>query len=1171
MSRDESFKLPLQLISRNKERELFFKNFEKTSSFFIKGVVGVGKTSFISALIQSFESLGYTFYYTKVSPLTTASILLSHILEELKIVENLSYKSLPTFENTVERIREFLITKKVILCIDDFHWIDDEKAIFLLKTFKNACEISKMGSKLMVLSRKQIVPTDDISFLDAFILELGGLRREETEKFIRSFFDLHNYRDVSLEDIEKIALSVEYNPLLVKMALRLIIEKRFSLKDFLSKKILNQEDFIRFVYDNYLAYYDKDTIEFLEILSCFRGAIDIDLLHTVYPISSFQAILTHLKSDLLVQESSWGKIKLKNMFHDYYEVNLSPEKKKRYYSICLEYFKKASEDVQKLEFLNEIFRCYIILGKTEEAESILLENYHSLIEIGSHKQVLAMIAELEAIKPDIRIELKLAEAEIYYFITEKDSLDLIEKIEKKIPHVQCLDLLLLKISVLHRKLSLDSQALEYIDSLIRLIESLRDKEKSSTIVYYQDLDVLMAKTLYEKLSLNLSTYKQNNHEIREDFEIIESLLPKIKERRIRLSLEANLYNCKAKQAVNKGNRAEMLNLMQKAIAIGEELQNKNTIAWFYFTTARYLVHLEDYETVLEFLQKATELSEQYDYQYLLPLCYSLYGHYYYLQGEFEKALSFLYKGENNSHSSAETISVINNKIFIVSLLTYLERYEEAWLLLNDILKRFKSVIDRTPLLLINVTREQLFFAMKYDDTKTAKECTEIILANISKTQSVTEKVRLLNFMAHYYLYTKNYESALESVLNAKHENRGKTTLGEIEFILSRIYFETQEYSLALESIERSISCYKKLHMNYRLCWAQIFKAKMLYKFERYGEAKKGLFEALKISEKHNYIYWQASVKVLLASVYMHESKYDLCYSTILETLHKAIERSFYDISAISYQLLRYFFQYPLSEKVKKKVSQDLKIMSQDKINVLYEKYFEQASTRQKEFISLIKEPQFKSQHYYYHVVTADKAYDLQASEYHDFLKHGIKNYELFINIDKEEIFCREYGKLSLEKYDLFFRLIIYFIRKRGRVLSKEELITNIWHESYDPFIHDQLIYVTINRFRKFVGDDVKEKKFIFIRNVEHGYYFNEKSSFCFIEKKLVMDDRNLSYRQEWIIQFLVDNQKIANKDFVQYFKTSRTTAVQELDTLVSKKLLRKKGKGRSTYYLLRAA
>ena len=237
--------------------------------------------------------------------------------------------------------------------------------------------------------------------------------------------------------------------------------------------------------------------------------------------------------------------------------------------------------------------------------------------------------------------------------------------------------------------------------------------------------------------------------------------------------------------------------------------------------------------------------------------------------------------------------------------------------------------------------------------------------------------------------------------------------------------------------------------------------------------------------------------------------------------------------------------------------------------MLYEKYFEQVSSREKEFILLVHEPQFKSHHYYYHVVTSDTVYDLQPEEYTSFLKQDMKNYELFINIDSEEIFCAQYGKLTFDKHALFFRLIVYLMRKRGKVLSKEELVANIWHEHYDPFIHDQLIYVTINKLRKSIGDDIKEKNFTYIRNVEHGYYFNEKSSFCFIEKKLDLEDRNLTYRQEWIIQFLVDNQKITNKDFVNYFKTSRTTAVHELESLVAKKLLKKSGKGRSTYYHLR--
>ena len=159
----------------------------------------------------------------------------------------------------------------------------------------------------------------------------------------------------------------------------------------------------------------------------------------------------------------------------------------------------------------------------------------------------------------------------------------------------------------------------------------------------------------------------------------------------------------------------------------------------------------------------------------------------------------------------------------------------------------------------------------------------------------------------------------------------------------------------------------------------------------------------------------------------------------------------------------------------------------------------------------------------------------------------------------------------MREQDLFFRLIIYFVRNRGKILTKEDLITHVWSEHYDPFIHDQLIYVSINKLRKYIGDEIRDNNFVFIRNVEHGYYFNEKSHFCFIEKKLAVKSKDLTYRQEWIIQFLVDNHKISNKDFVHYFKTSRTTALQELEGLVIQKILRKKGKGGSTYYSLKAS
>jgi DNA-binding winged helix-turn-helix (wHTH) protein len=171
-------------------------------------------------------------------------------------------------------------------------------------------------------------------------------------------------------------------------------------------------------------------------------------------------------------------------------------------------------------------------------------------------------------------------------------------------------------------------------------------------------------------------------------------------------------------------------------------------------------------------------------------------------------------------------------------------------------------------------------------------------------------------------------------------------------------------------------------------------------------------------------------------------------------------------------------------------------------------------------------------------------------------------------MEEGAIVSKSKTKLELTKHELLFRLLVYLIRHRGQIKHKEELISSLWHERYDPFVHDQVLYVAINKLRKNIEDTAEGQQFQFIRNVEQGYYFNDISSFCFIEKKIMLPDSALTYRQEWVLQFLVDNQKITNKDLAIYFKTSRTTAYKELDELVVKKILKKKGKGRSTYYCI---
>jgi len=72
---------------------------------------------------------------------------------------------------------------------------------------------------------------------------------------------------------------------------------------------------------------------------------------------------------------------------------------------------------------------------------------------------------------------------------------------------------------------------------------------------------------------------------------------------------------------------------------------------------------------------------------------------------------------------------------------------------------------------------------------------------------------------------------------------------------------------------------------------------------------------------------------------------------------------------------------------------------------------------------------------------------------------------------------------------LTFDLIVYLIVNRGRVVSKEELLRNVWR---NMFVSDSVITQSIMKARRTLGDDGNAR--IFIRTVHRvGYKFEDES------------------------------------------------------------------------------
>lgn len=76
-----------------------------------------------------------------------------------------------------------------------------------------------------------------------------------------------------------------------------------------------------------------------------------------------------------------------------------------------------------------------------------------------------------------------------------------------------------------------------------------------------------------------------------------------------------------------------------------------------------------------------------------------------------------------------------------------------------------------------------------------------------------------------------------------------------------------------------------------------------------------------------------------------------------------------------------------------------------------------------------------------------------------------------------------------------YDLALMFLKNPGHRFSKSDLVKYIWHQKYDPTLHDNLIYVSIKRLRTLLEPDLESPKYV-LRD-RKGYYFNPTSSINF--------------------------------------------------------------------------
>lgn len=176
-----------------------------------------------------------------------------------------------------------------------------------------------------------------------------------------------------------------------------------------------------------------------------------------------------------------------------------------------------------------------------------------------------------------------------------------------------------------------------------------------------------------------------------------------------------------------------------------------------------------------------------------------------------------------------------------------------------------------------------------------------------------------------------------------------------------------------------------------------------------------------------------------------------------------------------------------------------------------------------------------------------------------------KNEGLFF-VDEESI---HYSSKRLSKSQIQFISAL-----ESAPQSKENLVKEVWgYQEYDPFRHDHLVYTMVKRVRQIFGDRANwivalgddqyriDPDVNLILRAQRKEKKKEESP----KRNLEEFPEDLNFRQVQLLEGIFDGPFSAG-EVAQYFNTTRMTSYRDLDDLVKKGYLFKRGKNKGTRY-----
>lgn len=154
-------------------------------------------------------------------------------------------------------------------------------------------------------------------------------------------------------------------------------------------------------------------------------------------------------------------------------------------------------------------------------------------------------------------------------------------------------------------------------------------------------------------------------------------------------------------------------------------------------------------------------------------------------------------------------------------------------------------------------------------------------------------------------------------------------------------------------------------------------------------------------------------------------------------------------------------------------------------------------------------------------------------------------------------------KLNLSEKRALVPLLKFMMLNSGLPLTKETLTAQVWHERYNPLVHDTRIHTSIRRLRALIRQ-LTTKEWIFTK--EGAYLFQAHKTFTIAEP--LRRGEEFTANQRWILAYLRRNPDVDRRSIQELLKLKPSSCKKELLNLTWAGMIEPYGKGPATRYRL---